>query len=131
MCLEPVLRNKRSHCNEKPVHCNKEQPPLAETRESPRTATKTQHSQKIKTNKFIKKKKGFQDQSSILNYQITPFLNWLTPVDSLYWTHLLFWLVLSAGSGNLQKRIGTFTTYLNGLKDMNSLLCLLNTCLPN
>ena len=22
--LEPVLRNKRSHCNEKPAHCNKE-----------------------------------------------------------------------------------------------------------
>ena len=23
-CLEPVLRNKRSHCNEKPTHCNEE-----------------------------------------------------------------------------------------------------------
>ena len=22
--LEPVLRNKRSHCNEKPAHCNEE-----------------------------------------------------------------------------------------------------------
>ena len=44
--LEPVLCNKRSHCNEKPVHCNKEQPPLAATRESPRAATKTHHSQK-------------------------------------------------------------------------------------
>ena len=21
-CLEPVLRSKRSHCNEKPMHCN-------------------------------------------------------------------------------------------------------------
>ena len=37
-CLEPVLRNKRSHRNEKPA--------LATTRESPRTATKTQCSQK-------------------------------------------------------------------------------------
>ena len=23
-CLEPMLLNKRSHCNEKPAHCNKE-----------------------------------------------------------------------------------------------------------
>ena len=36
MCLEPVLRNKRSHRNEKPKH----------HRESPRTATKTQCSPK-------------------------------------------------------------------------------------
>ena len=33
--LEPVLRNQRSHCNEKTVHCNKEWPPLPATRESP------------------------------------------------------------------------------------------------
>ena len=44
--LEPVLRNKRSHCNEKPTHRNKEQPPLAATREHPHAAMKTQHSQK-------------------------------------------------------------------------------------
>ena len=44
--LEPVLRDKRSHCNEKPAHHNKEKPPLAATRESQRAATKTQHSQK-------------------------------------------------------------------------------------
>ena len=35
--LEPVLWNKRSHHNEKPVHRNEEQPPLAATRESPRS----------------------------------------------------------------------------------------------
>ena len=23
-CVEPVLRNKRIHCNEKPAHCNEE-----------------------------------------------------------------------------------------------------------
>ena len=46
--LEPILRNKRSHRSEKPVHCKEEQPPLDATRESPRTATKTQHSQKKK-----------------------------------------------------------------------------------
>ena len=45
-CLEPVLGNKRSHLNEEPVHRNKEWTPLTTTRESPRTATKTQRSQK-------------------------------------------------------------------------------------
>ena len=50
--LEPMLHNKRSHCNEKPMHRNKEQPPLAATRESPRAATKTQCSQK-KKKKYI------------------------------------------------------------------------------
>ena len=44
--LEPMLRNKRSHHNEKPTRCNEEQPLPAATRESPCTATKTQHSQK-------------------------------------------------------------------------------------
>ena len=35
VCLEIMLHNNRSHCNEKPVPCNKEdQPPLA-TRETP------------------------------------------------------------------------------------------------
>ena len=34
-CLEPVLRNKRSHRNEKPAHHNEEEPPLAVTREKP------------------------------------------------------------------------------------------------
>ena len=44
--LEPVLHNKRSHHNEKPMHRNEVQPPLAATRESLRAAMKTQHSQK-------------------------------------------------------------------------------------
>ena len=43
--LEPVLCNKRSHCNEKPSHCNREQPPLTKSRGNKRTAEKTQHSQ--------------------------------------------------------------------------------------
>ena len=52
--LEPVLRNKRSHCNEKPAHCNEEQPPVAATRESPHVATKTPTQPKInKINKFF------------------------------------------------------------------------------
>ena len=44
--LEPVLRNKRARDNERPLHRDEEWPPLATTRESPRTETKTQHSQK-------------------------------------------------------------------------------------
>ena len=32
--------------SERPAHCDEEWPPLAATRESPRTETKTQHSQK-------------------------------------------------------------------------------------
>ena len=44
--LEPMLRNKRSHRNEKLVHPNKEQSLLAATRESPHAAMKTQPSQK-------------------------------------------------------------------------------------
>ena len=44
--LEPVLRNKRGRDNERPAHCDEERPPLAATRESPRTETKTQHSHK-------------------------------------------------------------------------------------
>ena len=34
-CLEPMLHNKRSHCSEKPKHCNEEYTPLATIRESP------------------------------------------------------------------------------------------------
>ena len=44
--LEPVLRNKRGRDSERPAHRDEERPPLASTRESPRTETKTQHSQK-------------------------------------------------------------------------------------
>ena len=44
--LEPVLRNKRGRDDERPAHCDEEWPPLAATRESPHTETKTQHSHK-------------------------------------------------------------------------------------
>ena len=47
-CLEPVLCNKRSHRNEKPVHLNEEEAPLSATRERPHAAMKTQRSQKKK-----------------------------------------------------------------------------------
>ncbi|KAJ8794161.1 hypothetical protein J1605_003307 [Eschrichtius robustus] len=38
--LEPVLRNKRGRDSERPAHRDEEWPPLAATRESPRTETK-------------------------------------------------------------------------------------------
>ena len=44
--LEPVLRNKRGPNGERPAHSDEEWPPLATTRESPRTETKTHQSQK-------------------------------------------------------------------------------------
>ena len=44
--LEPALRNKRGRDSERPAHRDEEWPPLATTRESPRTEMKTQHSQK-------------------------------------------------------------------------------------
>ena len=44
--LEPVLRNNRGRDSKKPAHHDEEWPPLAATRESPRTETKTQHSHK-------------------------------------------------------------------------------------
>ena len=58
--LEPMLRNKRSHCNEKHAHHSEEQPPLTARRESLRPAVKTQCSQKTNKliNEFIKKQKA-------------------------------------------------------------------------
>ena len=48
--LERVLRNKRSHLSEKPLHQNEELPLLAATIESPLAATKAQSSEKQLTN---------------------------------------------------------------------------------
>ena len=44
--LERVLRNGRGHDSERPAHRDEEWSPLATTRESPHTETKTQHSHK-------------------------------------------------------------------------------------
>ena len=44
--LEPVLSNKRGRDSERPAHRDEEWLPLATTRGSPCTETKTQHSQK-------------------------------------------------------------------------------------
>ena len=40
------VRNKRGRDSERPTHRDEEWPPLATTRESPRTEVKTQHSHK-------------------------------------------------------------------------------------
>ena len=50
--LEPMLPIKRSHPNEKPTHCNEEEPLLTTARESPHTTTKSQCSQKNKRKKW-------------------------------------------------------------------------------
>ena len=52
-----MLHNKRGHDSERPAHRDEEWPLLATTRESPRTETKTQHSQK-QINKLINFKKN-------------------------------------------------------------------------
>ena len=49
--LEPVLRSRRGGDSGRPAHRDEEWPPLAATRESPPTETKTQHSQKKKKKK--------------------------------------------------------------------------------
>ena len=48
MHLEPMLCNKRSQNNEKPVHSNKEQPLFVATKESLQAAMKSQRDQKKK-----------------------------------------------------------------------------------
>ena len=45
-CLEPVLHSRRGRDGERPAHRDEEWSPLAATRGSPRTETKTQHSHK-------------------------------------------------------------------------------------
>ena len=42
----PCSATREGRDSERPVHRDEEWPPLAATRESPRTATKTQHGQK-------------------------------------------------------------------------------------
>ena len=44
-CLEPMLHNKRSHRNERPMHHSEEWPPLTATRKILCAATKTLRSQ--------------------------------------------------------------------------------------
>ena len=46
--IEPALRNKGGHCSEKPVHCSKEWPPFASTREKPRCSNRDLVQPKIK-----------------------------------------------------------------------------------
>ena len=58
--LEPVLHNKRSHCNEKPAHRNEEYPPLATTRENPRSNDDPTQPK----NKFKKKEKKEMSHST-------------------------------------------------------------------
>ena len=51
-CLESVIYNKRSHCNEKPMHSARQWSPLTSAREGLHAATNTQCSQ-TKINLYI------------------------------------------------------------------------------
>ena len=59
--LEPVLHNGRGRDGERPAHRDEGWPPLAATRESPSTETKTQHSNQSINKSLKKKKKSYQD----------------------------------------------------------------------
>ena len=84
-----MLRNKRGRNSERPAHRDEEWPPLAATRESPSTETKTQHSNQSinKINKSFKKTK--QNKKKTLPLCIL-FLNHVTVLslcDRLhYWS---------------------------------------------
>ena len=68
-----MLRNKRGRDSKRPAHHDEEWPPLATTRESPRTETKTQHSQKKIKKKKNKKKlpRLNQEETENMNRPIT------------------------------------------------------------
>ena len=67
VCRQPVLCNKRSHRRERPMHHNQGQLPLAATRESPRTATKTHYSQKwiifLKKHNHLNRRRSGSDKT--------------------------------------------------------------------
>ena len=63
--LEPVLRNERGRDSERPAHRDEEWPPLATTRESPRTEMKTQHSHKKKKKKMCVYKLSNQNTETV------------------------------------------------------------------
>ena len=78
LCLEPGFCNKRSHLYQKPLHHNKDYPPLTATRGSLRAARKTQHS--WKTNKQTKT----SISTHLKNQHISTILlrMWAPPVNS-------------------------------------------------
>ena len=53
VCLEPVLCNKKSHQDKKPVYHNQRVAPLTQTRQSSHAAMKTQHKNKYKFKKIL------------------------------------------------------------------------------
>ena len=53
--LEPMLCNKRRHCNEKPRTATREQPPLSTTREKPAGSNEDPVQPKSKLNNIFKK----------------------------------------------------------------------------
>ena len=53
--LEPMICNKKSHHDEKPMHCNEEESPLATTRESPRSSNEDPAQPQANTENYLKK----------------------------------------------------------------------------
>ena len=64
--LEPVFLNKRNHCNEKPAHCNREQPPLTKTIEKPAQQRRPSTVKNKYINKIILKVHSHASKSNIL-----------------------------------------------------------------
>ena len=83
--LEPVLCNKKSYQNEKPAPCNKEQPPLTTTRESPCRAKKTQHS---KNKDMAPVQEGHSDSPFCLSERKKSLMWKCTPAPGGRRTHL-------------------------------------------
>ena len=71
--LEPVLHNKRSHCNKKPVHCNEEwpcSPQLEKARGQQQTPNEAKNKKKIKKKEPIAFKKLAKDRLSLAEMEL-------------------------------------------------------------
>ena len=68
-----MLHSKRNLCSEKLELHNKREPLLAATRQSPRKATKIQHSKKTKNNFFLNKNNFFKKEVSSTPFVTTLF----------------------------------------------------------
>ena len=75
-----MLRNRRGRDSERPAHRDEEWPPLAATRESPHTVTKTRHSQ---INKLIKKKTNTKNKENIFNLTVQYLEKYSSTVQQL------------------------------------------------
>ena len=91
-CLEPMLHNRRGHCNEKPTHHNKDWPPLAATRESPWAAT-IQHSQERRKEGKEKRKERQNIRPVWVPTDLSPALHglWYAHTEGGSWSQEGLW----------------------------------------